>query len=77
MIPSSQWNNTLYQEIKQYNDTFLEAFAPSYEWNTTTVRQVLEFDLAFNTPPSGSTPPTRRPPRYTRPCSAWSSAAFR
>jgi len=62
LIPQSQWNNTLYQEIKQYNYTFLEAFAPSYEWNTTTVRQVLEFDLAFNTPLwvySANTPASR------------------
>jgi len=49
-IPQSQWNNTLYQEITQYNDTFLEAFATPNQWNSTTVRDVLEFNLAFNTP---------------------------
>ncbi len=49
-IPQSQWDNTLYQQINQYGDTFLTSFAPPEEWNTTTVRYVLEYALAFNTP---------------------------
>lgn len=50
-IPQSQWDNTLYQQINQYGDTFLASFASENEWNTTTVRHVLEYSLAFNTPP--------------------------
>lgn len=50
-IPVSQWNNTLYQEITQYGDTFLMSFVASSQWNTTTVFQTLEYNLAFNTPP--------------------------
>ena len=49
-IPVSQWNNSLYTEISVYNDGFLSSFAPPYQWNTTTLRDVLEFDLAFNSP---------------------------
>ncbi|MGP6294059.1 glucodextranase DOMON-like domain-containing protein [Caldiplasma sukawensis] len=50
LIPQSQWNNTVYREIKEYGDSFLESFVGRYAWNTTTVRYVLENDLAFNTP---------------------------
>lgn len=50
LIPQSQWNNTVYKEIEDYGDSFLESFVGRYAWNTTTVRYVLENDLAFNTP---------------------------
>ncbi|MCL4420278.1 MAG: hypothetical protein M1477_01125 [Candidatus Thermoplasmatota archaeon] len=49
-IPQSQWNNTIYKEVGEYHDEFLESFAPRYQWNTTTVRDVIEFNLSFNTP---------------------------
>ncbi len=49
-IPESQWNNTVYYEVNHYHDDFLSSFAERYQWNTTTVRQILENDLAFNSP---------------------------
>jgi len=58
LIPSSQWGNTLYTEVTTYGDTFLGAFVQPYQWNTTTVAQVLEYNLAFNTPPWTYTAPT-------------------
>ncbi len=50
-IPTTQWGNSVYTEVTTYGDTFLNSFVPSYEWNTTTVANLLEYDLAFNTPP--------------------------
>lgn len=49
-IPQSQWNNTIYEEVTQYHDNFLESFASRYQWNTTTVRDIMEFNLSFNSP---------------------------
>ncbi|MEM3861937.1 MAG: glucodextranase DOMON-like domain-containing protein [Thermoplasmatales archaeon] len=49
-IPQAQWNNTVYTEIHEYNDTFLESFVQSFAYNTTTVRDILEFNLSFNSP---------------------------
>ena len=51
MIPSSQWGNTVYTEVTSDGDTFLGNFVQPYQWNTTTVAQILEYNLAFNTPP--------------------------
>ncbi len=50
LIPSSQWSNTVYTEISQHGDSFLESIVDSPDWNSTTVAQAIEFDLAFNTP---------------------------
>jgi len=50
LIPQKQWNNTIYTQVKEFHDLFLESFAPRYQWNTTTVRDVIEFNLSFNTP---------------------------
>ncbi|HTS32953.1 MAG TPA: glucodextranase DOMON-like domain-containing protein [Thermoplasmata archaeon] len=50
-IPTSQWGNTVYTEVNTYGDTFLSSFVAPYQYNTTTVASLLEFDLAFNTPP--------------------------
>jgi alpha-amylase/alpha-mannosidase (GH57 family) len=58
MIPSSQWNNTVYTEVTADGDTFLGSFVQPYQWNTTTVAQILEYNLAFNTPPWAYTAPT-------------------
>ncbi len=49
-IPESQWNNTIYQEVTEFHDNFLESFASRYQWNTTTVRDVIEFNLSLNSP---------------------------
>jgi len=49
-IPEDQWNNSVYYEIVHYADNFLSSFVQRYQWNTTTVREVLENDLAFNSP---------------------------
>ena len=57
-IPSSQWNNSVYTEVTTDGDTFLDSFVPTYQQNTTTVAQVLEYDLAFNTPLWVYTAPT-------------------
>jgi len=57
-IPSSQWGNSVYTEVTTDGDSFLGSFVPPYQWNTTTVAQVLEFDLAFNTPLWVYTAPT-------------------
>jgi len=58
MIPSSQWGNSVYTEVTTYGDTFLGSFVPPYEWNETNVSQILEYNLAFNTPPWAYTAPT-------------------
>ena len=50
LIPQSQWNNTVYTEITHYGDTFLESFVQGYAYNTTTVRDILEYNLSFNSP---------------------------
>lgn len=50
LIPESQWNNTVYYEIAQYGYSFLKTFVGRDSYNNTTVRQVLENDLAFNSP---------------------------
>ena len=49
-IPTSQWGNSVWTEISEYGDTFLESLIGSADWNSTNVSQAIEFDLAFNTP---------------------------
>jgi alpha-amylase/alpha-mannosidase (GH57 family) len=64
MIPSSQWGNSVYTEVKTYGDTFLGSFVQPYQWNTTTVAHLLEYNLAFNTPPWAYTAPTAASATY-------------
>lgn len=49
-IPESQWNNSVYYEMNHFGDTFLKTFVGRYYYNNTTVRSVLQNDLAFNSP---------------------------
>lgn len=63
-IPSSQWGNTVYTEVTTYGDTFLGSFVQPYQWNTTTVAELLEYNLAFNTPPWAYTADTAASTTY-------------
>ncbi|MGA8536599.1 MAG: glucodextranase DOMON-like domain-containing protein [Thermoplasmata archaeon] len=49
-IPQSQWSNSVYTEISQHGDSFLASLVGTPQWNSTNISQVIEFDLAFNTP---------------------------
>ncbi len=49
-IPTAQWNNSVYTEVTQHGYSFLGSLVSPADWNTTNVSQVIEFDLAFNTP---------------------------
>ncbi|MCL4345051.1 MAG: hypothetical protein M1375_01860 [Candidatus Thermoplasmatota archaeon] len=50
LIPEDQWNNTVYYEMSHFGDTFLKTFVGRDSYNNTSVRQVLQDDLAFNSP---------------------------
>ena len=50
LIPESQWNNTVYYEMSHFGDNFLKTFVGRDFYNNTSVRNILENDLAFNSP---------------------------